>query len=77
MDYPEKLIAEVMRRSRGMKLEGLNSGSGPQHPLLMIVGEAPGRNEIVNNIPFSGSAGKELDKSLRQVGLTRKGCLYH
>lgn len=72
MDYPKKLIAEVMRRSRGMKLEGLNSGNGPQHPLLMIVGEAPGRNEIVNNIPFSGSAGRELDKSLRQVGLTRK-----
>ncbi|MCT7763685.1 MAG: uracil-DNA glycosylase, partial [Lactobacillus crispatus] len=40
-------------------------------PLLMIVGEAPGRNEIVNNIPFSGDAGKELDKSLKQIGLTR------
>ncbi len=30
----------------------------------MIIGEAPGRNEIVNNIPFSGDAGKELNKSL-------------
>ena len=37
----------------------------------MIVGEAPGRNEIVNNIPFSGDAGKELDKSLKQIGLSR------
>ncbi len=37
----------------------------------MIVGEAPGRNEIVNNIPFSGDADKELDKSLNQTGLSR------
>lgn len=71
MDYPKELIDEVKQRSKGMKLEGINSGSGPKHPLLMIVGEAPGRNEIVNNIPFSGSAGKELDKSLSQIGLTR------
>lgn len=71
MDYPKELIAEVKQRSAGLRLEGLNSGSGPQHPLLMIVGEAPGRNEIVNNIPFSGDAGKELDKSLQQIGLTR------
>lgn len=71
MDYPKKLIDEVKERSKGMQLEGINSGSGPQHPLLMIVGEAPGRNEIVNNIPFSGDAGKELDKSLKQIGLTR------
>lgn len=71
MDYPKELLGEVKKRSKGMRLEGINSGSGPQHPLLMIVGEAPGRNEIVNNIPFSGDAGKELDKSLKQIGLTR------
>ena len=71
MDYPEELIDEVKKRSEGMRLEGINSGSGPKHPLLMIIGEAPGRNEIVNNIPFSGDAGKELNKSLAQIGLTR------
>lgn len=54
-----------------MRLEGINSGSGPKHPKLMIIGEAPGRNEIVNNIPFSGDAGEELNKSLAQIGLTR------
>lgn len=70
MDYPKQLVDEVKQRSKGMKLEGINSGSGQRHPLLMIVGEAPGRNEIENNIPFSGSAGKELDRSLKQIGLT-------
>ena len=71
MKYPKELVEEVRKRSEGMKLEGINSGSGPKHPLLMLVGEAPGRNEIVNNIPFSGDAGKELNKSLEQIGLTR------
>ena len=64
MNYPQELIDEVKKRSAGMRLEGINSGSGPKHPKLMIIGEAPGRNEIVNNIPFSGDAGKELNKSL-------------
>ena len=71
MNYPQELIDEVKKRSAGMRLEGINSGSGPKHPKLMIIGEAPGRNEIVNNIPFSGDAGKELNKSLAQIGLTR------
>lgn len=71
MNYPKELIDEVKKRSAGMRLEGINSGSGPKHPKLMIIGEAPGRNEIVNNIPFSGDAGKELNKSLAQIGLTR------
>ena len=38
----------------------------------MIVGEAPGRTEIENFIPFSGQAGKELMASLALVGLTRE-----
>ena len=71
MNYPQELIDEVKKRSAGMRLEGINSGSGPKHPKLMIIGEAPGRNEIVNNIPVSGDAGKELNKSLAQIGLTR------
>lgn len=71
MEYPKELVDEVKKRSEGMKLEGINAGSGPKHPLLMLVGEAPGRNEIVNNIPFSGDAGRELNKSLEQLGLTR------
>ncbi|GMM20432.1 hypothetical protein LAYK6_16470 [Lactobacillus amylovorus subsp. amylovorus] len=71
MGYPKELIDEVKKRSAGMRLEGINSGRGPKHPKLMIIGEAPGRNEIVNNIPFSGNAGKELNKSLAQIGLTR------
>ena len=29
MKYPKELVEEVRKRSEGMKLEGINSGSGP------------------------------------------------
>jgi len=71
MKYPNDLISKVKQRSRGMKLEGINEGAGPKSPALMIVGEAPGREEIQSHIPFHGSSGKELMKSLALVGLKR------
>lgn len=55
-----------------MHLEGINEGAGPVHPALMIVGEAPGRDELVLHKPFSGSSGKELMKSLASIGLKRE-----
>ncbi len=72
MKYPKELIDEVEKRSEGMKLEGLNKGAGPIHPALMIVGEAPGRNEIQTQVPFNGDSGKELMKSLASIGLRRE-----
>ena len=72
MRYPDKLLVEVKERSRGMKLEGINFGAGPAHPKLMIIGEAPGREEIESLIPFHGASGKELMKSLASIGLKRE-----
>lgn len=72
MKYPQELIDEVLERSKGMRLEGINEGAGPVHPALMIVGEAPGRDELVTHKPFSGSSGKELMKSLALIGLKRE-----
>ena len=72
MKYPDRLLEEVQKRSQGMKLEGINFGAGPVHPKLMIVGEAPGREEIESHIPFHGASGKELMKSLASIGLTRQ-----
>lgn len=71
LKYPEKLVNEVKKRSEGMRLEGINEGEGPIHPKLMIVGEAPGRDELVTHRPFSGDSGKELTKSLASIGLSR------
>lgn len=72
MQYPNELKALVKKRSKGMKLEGINEGAGPIHPALMIVGEAPGREEIISHIPFHGDSGKELMKSLASIGLKRE-----
>lgn len=72
MKYPDKLLAEVKERSKGMRLEVINFGAGPAHPKLMIIGEAPGREEIESLIPFHGASGKELMKSLASIGLKRE-----
>ena len=72
MKYPDKLLAEVKERSKGIRLEGINFGAGPAHPKLMIIGEAPGREEIESLIPFHGASGKELMKSLASIGLKRE-----
>jgi len=46
-------------------------GSGNADADLMFVGEAPGKNEDEQGVPFVGQAGKLLDKLLGEIGLTR------
>ena len=45
--------------------------SGDPDAEVMIIGEAPGREEDIQGVPFVGRAGRLLDKMLRQIGLTR------
>ena len=45
-------------------------GKGNEKAKIMFIGEAPGRNEDLQGIPFVGAAGKNLDKLLEKVGLT-------
>lgn len=46
-------------------------GEGPLRPKIMLVGEAPGRNEDESGRPFCGAAGKKLDMLLESAGLSR------
>src|SRR3954452_5659336 len=46
-------------------------GSGNADADLMVVGEAPGRNEDEQGVPFVGHAGKLLSQLLEEIGLTR------
>jgi uracil-DNA glycosylase family 4 len=46
-------------------------GSGNADANLMFVGEAPGKNEDEQGLPFVGQAGKLLDKLLEEIGLQR------
>lgn len=38
---------------------------------IAIIGEAPGQSEMATGVPFSGQAGRELDRWLNAVGLNR------
>jgi uracil-DNA glycosylase len=46
-------------------------GSGPALAQIMLVGEAPGRDEDLTGKPFVGRAGRLLDEALKQAGLER------
>jgi uracil-DNA glycosylase len=47
-------------------------GEGNCYAQLMIIGEAPGKNEDIQKKPFVGRAGKLLDKALAECNLFRK-----
>ena len=46
-------------------------GAGPAPARLMLVGEAPGREEDLSGKPFVGRGGRLLDRALEQAGLDR------
>jgi len=45
-------------------------GKGSAEAEIMFIGEAPGRNEDLQGMPFVGVAGKNLDKLLAEVWLS-------
>ena len=46
-------------------------GFGNADASVILIGEAPGRDEVKLSKPFSGAAGKKLDKFLDTIGLDR------
>ncbi|MEM3828392.1 MAG: uracil-DNA glycosylase [Conexivisphaerales archaeon] len=46
-------------------------GEGKIPAKIMLVGEAPGKNEDIEGRPFVGEAGKLLNQCLQQVGIER------
>ena len=63
---------------RQMNLDGQQQhayvlGEGKQDgPLLMLIGEAPGEQEVLLRRPFVGKAGKNLDAFLDVIGVERE-----
>lgn len=41
---------------------------------IMIIGEAPGKDELILQKPFVGRCGKLLDKMLEKAGISRDKC---
>ena len=46
-------------------------GNGDPNAELMFIGEAPGKNEDEQGLPFVGRAGQLLDELLGEIGLSR------
>lgn len=48
--------------------------SGPRTARIMIVGEAPGREEVEQGKPFVGESGRVLSSLLEETGISRGDC---
>ena len=68
----ETFFASIFAAEEKPLVFGEGNGS---HPQLMLVGEAPGEQEVLQKRPFVGKAGKNLDEFLALAGLDR-GAIY-
>jgi len=62
------LMGDCHRCALGETRTRLVFGVGDPHARLMLVGEAPGKNEDLKGEPFVGAAGKHLDRCSRGSG---------
>lgn len=51
-------------------------GKGNKQAEIMIIGEAPGCEEVENGKPFVGTAGKKLDNYLIEAGFDKEKDIY-
>ena len=75
---PPKSMAEIEAEIKGCTKCPLHRtrtnivlGEGPTKTKLMLIGEAPGREEDLEGRPFVGRAGKLLDQMLKAIGISR------
>ena len=67
------LEAAMVKRTELFKqCNNIVVGGGNVNADILFVGEAPGRNEDEQGVPFCGASGKNLDKLLEGVGLDRE-----
>jgi len=68
-------LREALTRFEGCNLRltapQLVFADGNPSSKLMFVGEAPGRDEDIQGLPFVGRSGQLLDRALAAIGLTR------
>ena len=72
-------LRAILARFEGCALRAtatrLVFAAGNPQSHVMFVGEAPGRDEDIEGMPFVGRAGKLLDRMLAAIGLDRT-CVY-
>lgn len=79
VQVPSLSLDEIQSRVEGCRAcslcEGRTNtvfGEGDPHARVLIIGEAPGKNEDLQGRPFVGAAGRFLDELLDAAGLKRK-----
>ena len=72
-----KALREVMENFDGCNLKRTAKSTvfadGEPSSRIMLIGEAPGRDEDLQGLPFVGRAGQLLDKMLAAINLDRTG----
>lgn len=72
----EKIKANILKQKICPELSKgatqLVFGDGSPDAQLVFIGEAPGKNEDIEGLPFVGAAGKFLNEMLALIGLSRK-----
>ena len=75
MDSKLDVIAEQVKTCKKCDLCQTRTnavpGKGNKNAEIILIGEAPGRNEDKNGEPFVGSAGKRLNEILLDAGIHR------
>ena len=66
------LIKKCIKCNLSLKRKNAVCGNGPKNPKIMIIGEAPGKTEDENGIPFSGRSGVLLRKVMEESGIDSK-----
>jgi DNA polymerase len=74
-DQLDDLAAEIIAKNVCLELADqatqLVMGDGNANADIVIIGEAPGKNEDLQGKPFVGAAGKFLNEMLAQAGMER------
>lgn len=75
----QKLLDELNRKMAAACQCGLRDGAknvvpgtGSASAKILLIGEAPGKNEDEQGLPFVGAAGKFLNEMLASIGLARE-----
>lgn len=70
-DIQAKIISDGVCPDLAKTANSLVFGAGNPDAKIVFIGEAPGKNEDLQGLPFVGAAGKFLDEMLQMIDLKR------
>lgn len=71
-DVKDKIVGDKICPELAGQATQLVFGDGNPDADIVFIGEAPGKNEDIQGLPFVGAAGKFLNEMLEMIGLKRE-----